>query len=473
MRLAHGLKLWGIVCLLGSFMPVEAKPPHIVFVLADDLGGADLGCYGSQFHETPNIDRLASQGVRFTDFYAAGAVCSPTRAAIQSGQNQARLGITDYIPGHRHPYAKLRVPPLRSELPLEVVTPAEHLHSQGYVSGYFGKWHLGNAGYLPEQQGYDVSLVTSGRHFAPNFRVTPPREVPDGTYLADFLTNEALGFLKTHRDRPCFVQISHYAVHVPLEARPETVAKYEAKPKPPTGVNNPIYAAMVEHLDTSVGRLMAGLEELGIADETLLIFTSDNGGLRQSAGGKGPIVCSNAPLRDEKGSLYEGGIRVPLIVRWPGVTTAGTICREPVSSVDFWPTFSAAAGAPLPADYTLDGESLVPLLKDATIRLNREALYWHYPHYHHSRPAGAIRARDWKLIEFYDGAPAELYQISTDLSEERDLASQQPERVAELRQQLADWRARVNAVMPTPNPDYDPAREHEIATGRRRKNQTE
>ncbi|MCA9053457.1 MAG: sulfatase [Planctomycetaceae bacterium] len=437
---------------------VRSGPPNVVLVLIDDMGWADLGCYGSRFHETPNIDRLASEGVRFTDFYAAGAVCSPTRASIQSGQYQARLQITDFIPGHAFPYEKLTVPPVRGELPLDIVTPAETLHEAGYVSGYFGKWHLGDDGYLPSDQGYDVSVVTGGRHFSPGFRTTPKMKVPDDTYLGDFLTDQTLAFIKEHRDQPFFVQLSHFAVHIPLEARTDLIEKYHQKPKPETGINNPIYAAMVEHVDDSVGRIMTALDYLDLAGNTLLIVTSDNGGLRQSAGGKGPIVCSNAPLRDEKGSLYEGGIRVPLIIRWPGVAVAGETCDEPTISTDFWATLADVAGVSPPEGQPLDGLSLRPLLETPDAQLDRAALYWHYPHYHHSRPAGAIRARDWKLIEFFDDTPAELYHLSADLSEEHDLAAEHPDRVQNLRQRLAAWRKQVGAVMPTPNADYDPNR---------------
>ena len=325
-----------------SSLLAESKttPPNILFILIDDMGWADLGCYGSQFHETPHIDKLAAEGMRFTDFYAAGAVCSPTRASIQSGQYQARLGITDFIPGHRRPFASLTVPAVADHLPMEIVTPAEALKRKGYRTGYFGKWHLGNNQQGPDRQGYDVSLVTSGGHFSDRFRTTPPVDVPEGTYLADFLTDQTIDFIKGANGKPFFAFLSHFAVHIPLHAKKNLIQKYEQKPKPETGVNNPIYAAMVEHVDQSVDLLMATLRELGLEENTIVIFTSDNGGLYQSASRKGDIVCSNAPLRDEKGTLYEGGVRVPLIVRWPGHVPAGTECREPTISIDFWPTMS-------------------------------------------------------------------------------------------------------------------------------------
>ncbi|MEZ6066578.1 MAG: sulfatase [Planctomycetaceae bacterium] len=434
-----------------------ASPPNILFVLVDDLGWADLGCYGNEFHQTPRIDRLAAEGVRFTDFYAAGAVCSPTRASIQSGQYQARLGITDFIPGHARPWEQLIVPQVRSALPLDVETPAEGLAARGYRTAYFGKWHLGGTGFLPSEQGYQRSLVSSGRHFAPRFQLTPPADVPDGTYLADFLTDATIDFLKADDARPAFVFLSHFAVHIPLEAAGEKIRKYTERTGPAGGINNPVYAAMVEHVDDSVGRLLDALDAAGLAENTVVIVTSDNGGLRQSANG-GAIVTSNAPLRDEKGSLYEGGIRVPLIVRWPGVTTAGAICDEPTISVDFWATFADIAGVPVEERPRLDGLSLLPLLRDADARMARESLYWHYPHYHHSRPAAAIRQGRWKLIDFFDDTPSELYDLSADISESDDQAARNPETTTRLSTELQAWLASVDAQMPKPNPDYDPAR---------------
>lgn len=451
--------------------------PNILLILIDDMGWADLGCYGSQFHETPQIDRFAREGMRFTDFYAAGAVCSPTRAAIQSGQNQARLGITDFIPGHQRPFAQLTVPAVSDHLPLEIVTPAEALKQRGYRSGYFGKWHLGNQKQEPNVQGYDVSLVTSGGHFAPQFRISPKMDVPEGTYLADFLTDQTIAFMKEQKKQPFFATISHFAVHIPLHAKQELIEKYQQKPKPPTGVNNPIYAAMVEHVDQSVGRLLKALKELQLDQQTVVIFTSDNGGLYQSASLGGPIVCSNAPLRDEKGTLYEGGIRVPLIVRWPGVVPAGTVCQDPTISLDFWPTFTEIAGVEPFPHQELDGRSLVPLLKSPTASLNREALYFHFPHYHHSRPAGAIRRGDWKMIEFFEDGKLELYHLKNDLSEETDLLLDKTSeefqvsqaRALSMQAQLAQWRAGIGAKMPTANPDYDPARAMNMKKNRQKR----
>lgn len=446
-----------------------ARQSNIILILVDDLGWPHLGCYDSTgFYESPEIDRVAAQGCRFTDFYAAGAVCSPTRASIQSGQYQSRFGITDFIPGHPYPFARLNVPPVRGELPLEMVTPAEALKICGYVTGYFGKWHLGGREFEPDRQGYDASLVTSGRHF--KFRTSPPVDVPEGTYLAEFLTDRTIDFIREYRERPFFVQLSHFAVHIPLEARPETIRHFEQKPRPVGFNDHSTYAAMVKHVDESVGRIVQVLEELDLAEETLLVITSDNGGLSRSAHG-GQFVSSNSPLRNEKGSLYEGGIRVPLIVRWPGKVPAGSICPEPTISVDFWPTFLEVAqteATPEIPHQPLDGVSLVPLLLDPTAKLERDALYFHYPHYHHSTPAGAIRSRDWKLIEFFETGKVELFNLLDDPEELHNLAMQDPQRAQVLREQLARWRSETGATMPTPNPQFDPDRARELIRDRRR-----
>ncbi len=433
------------------------KKPNIVFILIDDLGWADLPVYGNRFHETPNIDRLAREGMRFTDFYAGAPVCSPTRATIQSGQYTPRTGITNFIPGHWRPFEKLVEPPIPSQMALEVVTVAEALKPAGYRTAHFGKWHLGGWGYLPEQQGYDVSVVTAGRHFGFHVIGRPPKKMPRDVYLAEFLTDRAVEFIAENKDRPFFIHLSHFAVHIPLEARDALIEKYRAKPKPEGGINNPVYAAMVEHVDRSVGRVLDELDRQGLTDNTLVIFTSDNGGLRRRYDGKGEVVTTNAPLRDEKGSLYEGGIREPLIVRWPGVVAAGSVCHEPTISIDFYPTLLEVAGAPRPAGHVLDGESLIPLLKQ-TGCLQRDAIYFHYPHYHHSRPAGAVRCGRWKLIEFFDTGDLELYDLEADLGERRNLADRMPDKAQELRAKLAEWRKQVGALMPTKNPKYDPKR---------------
>ncbi|MFP4502923.1 MAG: sulfatase [Candidatus Hydrogenedentota bacterium] len=435
------------------------RKPNIVFILADDLGWADLGCYGNTYHDTPNIDRLARQGVRFTDAYAACPVCSPTRASILSGQYPAHVGVTDFISGHWRPYAKLRVPRNRTQyLPLEIDTIAEALESAGYISGHFGKWHLGGMQHFPDKQGFDDHVVSSGwGHFGNKSH--PDQGWGDDDYLSEVLTDEAVRFMKENREQPFFLHLSHFGVHIPLEARQELIAKYEAKEGPEGRINNPIYAAMVEHIDHSAGRVLDTLDDLGLADDTIVVFFSDNGGLHIRYDGVGEeYVSTQKPLRGEKGTLYEGGIREPLIVRWPGHMKAGSTCAAPVTSVDFFPTFLAAAGAKAPAQ-PLDGLDITPLLTDGEI--DRDAIYWHYPHYHHTTPAGAIRKGDWKLIEYYEDGRLELFNLARDIGEAHDLASVFPERAMALRDQLAAWRKQVNAAMPVPNPDFDPARQYE------------
>lgn len=436
------------------------RPPNIVLFLVDDLGWIDPACYGNPFHETPNIDRLASQGMRFTDAYAACPVCSPTRASILTGRYPATVNLTDFIPGHWRPWDKLVVPKFHQQLPHSEVTIAEALKPAGYVSASFGKWHLGGETHYPDSQGFDEMLVTGGRHFFPNFRTTPSAEIEDGAYLADVLTDHAERFMEQHRDEPFFLYIPHYAVHIPLEAKQELIAKYKRKqPKPSGRVNNPVYAAMVEHIDRSLGRIMAKLDDLQLADNTMLVFFSDNGGLYQGVSRRGDPIMVNTPLRDEKGSLYEGGIREPLIVRWPGRVPAGTECDVPVSSVDLLPTFAEIAGSKSATTLTnrIDGVSLVPLLTQNGAFPSR-SLFWHYPHYHHTTPAGAIRRGDLKLIEYFDDSHVELYDLKSDLSEKRDLAKERPEVAKTLQRELAQWRRKVGAKMPTPNPNYDPER---------------
>ena len=435
------------------------EKPNFVFILIDDMGWPDLGCYGHPFHETPNIDRLAAQGMRFTDAYAACPVCSPTRASIIAGQYPARVGITDFITGHWRPYEKLRVPINRQQyLPLEAVTIAEALKPAGYTSGLFGKWHLGGRDHYPDKQGFDSMLVSSGSHV--KFQTTPPIDVGDDPYLAETLTTECEKFIKANRDRPFCAFLTHYAVHIPLQARQELIEKYEKKPKPATGVNNPIYAAMVEHVDQSVGRILKTIDDLDLAKRTVVVFFSDNGGLRQIYTGNGPIVSTNAPLRDEKGTLYEGGVREPLIVRWPNVIEPGSVCDTPVTSVDFYPTFLEIAEAKPAPEHTLDGQSILPLLTQSGEFKDR-AIYWHYPHYHHSTPAGSIREGEWKLIEFYEDHRFELYNLKDDIGEKNNLAHSLPEITRSLHQKLIAWRKSVGAEMPSVNSDFDPIRARE------------
>jgi uncharacterized sulfatase len=431
----------------------SGKKPNIVFLLIDDMGWPDVGCYGHTFHETPTIDRLCAEGMKFTDFYAATPVCSSTRSTIQSGQYSARTGITDFIPGHWRPFEKLIVPPIEHALPADLKTPGDALRAAGYTTGYFGKWHLGpESSNGPDRRGYDVTARSLGADFRAWRKSRDP-----GPKRVDVLTDQTIWFIEQNQEGPFFVTLSHHTVHIPLEGTPAAIEKYSNKAKPQEGVNHPIYAAMVEDLDRSIGRILEKLEDLDLTDNTAVILTSDNGGLRKIYTGVGEVVSTNAPLRDEKGTLYEGGIRVPMIVRWPGVTRAGSVCGEPATTADLLPTFCQMAGANVP-DQPIDGTSLVPLLADADAELARDAIYFHYPHYHHSRPAGAIRSGPWKLIEFFDGSPLELYNLNEDISESTNLAKQKPDLARRLQRDLATWRQSGGARMPTTNPNYDPQR---------------
>jgi arylsulfatase A len=461
--------------LLALFVPataVRAEPPpkyNFVFILIDDLGWHDLGCYGSTFFQTPNIDKLAASGVRFTNGYAACPVCSPTRASIMAGKYPARLHLTDWLPGRTdRPSQKLLRPKIRQQLPLEEVSLARALKPAGYVSASIGKWHLGGKGFLPENHGFDLNIAGASRGSPPGYFFPyrmPKNSAPflpgskEGEYLTDRLTQEAETFLEQNKDRPFFLYFAHYAVHIPLQAKKDVVARYQAKAKPGQPQHNPVYAAMIESVDESVGRIVKKLDELKLRDRTVIVFTSDNGGLSVPEGPHTPAT-SNAPLRAGKGYLYEGGIRVPLIVSWPGVAGEGRVLYDiPIFSMDFYPTFLEIAGVRGHLKHKPDGVSLVPLLKEKESRApKRDALFWHYPHYSNQggRPGGAVRKGDFKLIEFYEDGKLELYNLKDDWSEKTDLAAKMPEKVKELRQMLQDWRKEVGAQMPTSNPDYRP-----------------
>lgn len=455
--------------------------PNIILIFIDDLGWKDIGCYGNDFIETPQIDSLAKAGLRFTDFYAAGAVCSPTRCAVQSGQNQARIGITAHIPGHWRPFERVITPLTTMALPLQTVTVAEALQQSGYATGYVGKWHLGTSPqFQPEFQGYDFSAVINGPHLPGRYRVqNQPKlqaklQPKAGQYRTDFEADLAVNFIETERENPFFLMVSPFAVHIPLGAMSERVNKYEKKSKETgTKLPHPVYAAMVEHCDEMVGRIVEAVKESGIEDNTMIVFTSDNGGLyrrydyQESADDD---VTSMAPLKGEKGSLYEGGVRVPLIIKYPPLTTPGSVSNEPTISYDFYPTFVDLAGGKLPVNQIIDGQSLVPLLDSSATALDRDALHWHYPHFHHDRPASSIRERDWKLIEYLDGTgDLELYHLATDMGETNNLNQSKPGRAADLRKKLQNWRTEVLARMPIPNPHYSAERAHEwwsMRTGR-------
>ncbi|MCX8036533.1 MAG: sulfatase [Candidatus Sumerlaeia bacterium] len=475
LKMAGGIAGSAFLQRAGFATQPAAVRPNFVFILADDLGWTDLGCFGSDLHKTPHLDRLAAQGMRFTSAYAAGPVCSPTRASIMTGKSPARLHITIWYEGTKRPTSprtKLLPPEAVADMPLEEVTIAEVLKQAGYFTAHVGKWHLGSAAYYPETQGFDVNIggtfwgapatffyPYSGLVSNKEFRYVPHLEWgKPGEYLTDRLTDEALKILDRVKDQPFFLHLCHHAVHTPIEAKAEAVERYKAKIKSDMHHKNETYAAMVESLDESVGRVMAKLDELGVADRTIVVFFSDNGGYINEYQ-KRPVT-DNTPLRSGKGSLYEGGIRVPMIVRWPARIKPGGECAQPVSSIDFYPTFLEAAGLTGDPQHNagVDGVSLMPLLENPNAVLPRDTLYWHYPHYYTTTtPASAIRQGDWKLIQYYEDNRVELYDLKNDLGEKNDLAAKMPERAADLRDRLRQWLQSVHAQFPEPNPNAAPA----------------
>ena len=446
---------------LGRFatlMPALGKSdsnvrPNFLFILADDLGWSQVGCYGSNFYETPNIDALARGGMRFTDAYAACPVCSPTRASIMTGKYPARLHLTDFIAGGSFPYEKYKQPEWRKYLLLEEVTIAEVLKDEGYATASFGKWHLSidkkppkSLPFNPDKQGFDEYFVT----YKPSSRTDPESDA----HNVEAITKKSLDFMERHKDESFFLYVTHNTIHDPLKGKKKLIEKYKNKAGSDLPQNNPVLGAMIEELDNSTGRMLKKLDELKIVDKTIVIFFGDNGGLEKDA--------KQTPLRSGKANLYEGGIREPLVVRWPGVIEPGDTCSEPVTSVDFFPTFLDIVGAKSEEQKSIDGISLLPLLRQED-RLNRPAIYWHYPHYHSSSigPCGAVRAGDYKLIEWFDesicgpGNEFELYNLKKDISEQNNLAKQMPEKVEQLKKMLSTWRTEVNAQMLRPNPDYN------------------
>jgi arylsulfatase A-like enzyme len=446
------------VALAAAFAaPARAEPtrPNVIVVLVDDMGWRDVACQGSRFYETPHVDRLAAAGMRFTSGYSACTVCSPTRAALMTGQYPARLHITDWIPGHRRPFAQLRPPEWTQQLPLEVTTVAERLKSAGYATQSIGKWHLGGPPFHPEHQGFDRNVGGYDRgqppsYFAP-YRIPTLDEGPDGEYLTDREAAEAVRFIEAHKAGPFFLYLPHYCVHTPIQAKRDVTAAYAAKQAPDQQPRNDAYAAMVSSVDDALGRILDTLDRLGIRDRTAIFFTSDNGGLAQ--------MTDNRPLRAGKGSAYEGGVRVPFIVSWPGITRPATTSDVPVITPDIPATILAATGVGAAPDQPIDGRDLSGVLAGG--RLDRDAIYWHYPHYHPggARPYSAIRAGDWRLVRFYEDGREELYDLAHDEGETTDRAAAEPARAAALAAQLDRWLAAVGAQPPEPNPDHDPARD--------------
>lgn len=437
--------------LITSFIHAKAAEPKMNFlvVLVDDMGLTDLGCYGSTFYETPHIDRLAKDGMKFTAAYSACTVCSPTRAALLTGKYPARLHLTDWIAGHVRPTAKLRIPDWTQELKAGETTIAELLQKQGYATAHFGKWHLGKD-QPATAHGFDLSVADNGKG-QPDSYISPYKnpnlpDGPTGEELSGRLTQEATAWIEKNKDHPWFVYLPHFAVHTPLGGKPEVISRFAAKADPAARQKNPKYAATVAAVDDSVGALRAKLDELKLSDRTVIIFTSDNGGLLP--------ITSNFGLRAGKGSAYEGGVRVPAIVVWPGLTKPGTECATPIISMDWFATLSAAIGS----DVRNDGSDLRPLLRGGEIAAR--PIYWHYPHYHPggATPYSSVRQGDLCLLHFYEDAHVELFDLKNDPEEKSDLAAAQPEKAKQLRAQLDAWRASVGAQAPTPNPNFVPGK---------------
>ncbi len=465
--------------------------PNIIFILIDDMGWKDLSCYNSTFYETPNIDRLAAEGIRFTDAYAAAPTCSPTRASIMTGKYPTTVGVSSHIDhsGRNHPLkGKLVEASYLRELPLTETSLARTLKQNGYNTWHVGKWHLGNLQCYPENHGFDVNIggcelgmPSPGGYFSPwKIPTLDEENVPEGTYLTDHLTDRAIDLIQKNRNsgKPFFLNMWYYSVHIPIQAKEEKIRKYREKArklgldrkdpfveggKLPTerlkGRNiqrrtiqsDPEYAAMIESLDENIGRLMDCLREQGQEEDTLVVFTSDNGGL---ATAEGSPTC-NLPLAEGKGWKYEGGVREPLIIKWPGQTSAGAVTDEPVTSPDFYPTLLEAAGLdPMPEQHT-DGESFHSLLKGESWS-RKQPLFWHFPHYGNQgdTPGCAVREGPWKMIEFFEDDHVELYNLDEDPGEDHDVAGQHPEKAAELQNKIHEWEKKVMARRPTPNPDY-------------------
>ncbi len=502
----------------------KSKAPNIIMFLVDDLGWKDLGCYGSEFYETPNVDKLAKEGVRFTNAYAACHVCSPTRASILSGKYPARINLTDWLPGRNDfAYQKLKNVDVIQHMPDEESTLAEALRAQGYKTAIFGKWHLGEAPEDPTKHGFDIHVPSEwnkGWPLAYNapFRL-PGYDGNSGEYLTDRLTTDALKYIEDNQEKPFFLYLAHFAVHDPIQGRQDLVEKYKKKlasmpesDTPPyilegnpdsdpltieervTLLKDPAYAgfsqlprgtvkvkqrqdnvqfaAMVEAMDESLGRVMDKLKELGIDDNTIVIFASDNGGMAAGNFGRPSKVLdpnkpdvhvstSNLPLRGAKGWLYEGGVRVATIVRWAGVKSPGTVSDVPIVSTDFYPSILEMLGLPQLPDQHVDGKSFVPVLKGKK-DLNRDAIYWHVPHYSNhgmQSPGGAVRYKNFKLIEYYENGTVQLFDLAKDIGELNDISKQNPEKVKELKEMLHKWRESVHAKMMEPNPNYVAGRE--------------
>ena len=454
--------------------------PNIIFILVDDLGWTDLGCYGSKFYETPNIDKLASDGILFTNAYAASPVCSPTRASIMTGKHPSRLNITDWIPGDDPKNRELIGPQDRNELPLEEITIAEVLRQNGYKTFFSGKWHLGKEGFHPEEQGFEINkggfhMGHPASYYAP-YKNPKLDDGPEGEYLTDRLTDETIRFIKENQNDPFFVFLSFYTVHTPIQANLDYVDYYKEKlesyndtsvvqipdKEGLTTINqlNPDYASMVHSMDANIGMILDKLEDLEIDDETIIIFTSDNGGLSTYHNRYNHAAPTSVkPLRAGKGWCYEGGIRVPLIIKNIAKDPISGQSNEVVVSYDFFPSIMDMAGVPIQEEIELDGISLTPLLKGSS-GLSRDFVFWHYPHYHGSgwTPGAAIRSGKWKLIEFYESGKSELYNLESDIGEHDDLSEEYPEVVIELKRKLDKLQQEAGSMYPVKNSELNSVR---------------
>lgn len=455
------------------------QKPNIVFFLVDDLGWADLPLYGNKFNETPHLDKIARKSVCFSNAYAASPVSSPTRASILSGQYPARLGMVDFIPGHWRPFEEVTVPVNRTQfMPENINTIGEMLQKAGYKTGYFGKWHLGDSpAYHPLNQGFDEANVGQG-YFNTNFN--PPREQSSDKIISKRLTEFGCDFIEKNKDNPFFLFISHWDVHCPLDAEKPAITKYHRKPTIPGYPCNAVYAAMVENIDNSAGQIIEKLKKSGVFDNTIFIFFSDNGGIITEnkypgiseemmpmiAASKSEmyndsqlryVVTTNAPLRSQKGTLYEGGIRVPLIIHWPAKIKKGRVSDALVCSVDFYPSLLGVAGVGNQEKQPIDGKSLLPVVFESKYDSER-AVYWHYPVYHHDVPAAAIRKGSWKLKENLVTGEPELYNLEMDISESTDFSAVFPAKTNELLTLLKAWQKEMKAEFPIVNPNFDAER---------------
>ncbi|MEM7144858.1 MAG: sulfatase [Verrucomicrobiota bacterium] len=461
-----------LVALVTASFPLSSKadqPPNVILFLADDLGWTGLSCFGSDFYETPNLDRLADEGMKFTDAYAACTVCSPTRASIMTGRYPGRLHLTSFIPGQDRPFAKTMIPDWTKGLDSEYTTLAEAFKDHGYRTIHVGKWHLNFPDERPDptQHGFDFSEDsppgTRGFFLSDKTAQELGRKT---NHLTDHFAELAVEQIEKAGDDPFFLYFAFRVPHTPIQGRQDLVEYFENKVDPDAIHRNPTYAAMVKSMDLAVGSVLDALDEQGIADNTLVVFTSDNGGLTQRYGVHDEFT-ENLPLRRGKGSAYEGGVRVPWIVKWPGVTNAGSACSEPVMTIDLYPTLLDAAGKSVdPAD--VDGANLIPLLNNPSSTLDRD-LFWHFPHYHAGgdSPYTAIRSDNWRLIEFHEDHSLELYDLENDIGESTNVAADNPETAAALHKKIKQWRRDVAAQMPTNNPAYDPDRATELAKRKR------